>query len=305
MALGSGCVGAAAAVAWWLAFPQNSPAAMLIRALADIAAVVALGLVVVPAFDAQRYRAELAARAARPLIVVSAVWAMAELGRLFVGASEAAGSTLGRLSVRITVEFALDTAVGRAGVVCLASAAVVCLVATTSPGRVRPGSTAGVLATGAAAMGVAGRSLVGHLSESQLGGVAVAVHALAAAVWCGALAALVLTVTHRGQWARVLPRFSQVSLVCVVVLLVFGVLGAVVTLDSPAALYVTGYGRVLLAKIFVTVALVALASRNRAGWLPAARAHRATAGASGIRSRIELAVMTVALTLAAALAVTG
>jgi putative copper resistance protein D len=187
----------------------------------------------------------------------------------------------------------------------LAAAVVVCAVAVTAPGNGAPTSTAGVLAIGAAAIGVAGRSLVGHLSESPLGGVAVTVHALAAALWCGSLAALVLTVTHRGQWARVLPRFSQVSLGCVVVLLVFGLAGAVVTLNSPTDLYGTGYGRVLAAKIVVTVVLVVLAARNRAGWLPAARSHRATISVSRLRSRVELAIMAVALTLAAALAVTG
>jgi putative copper resistance protein D len=48
-----------------------------------------------------------------------------------------------------------------------------------------------------------------------------------------------------------------------------------------------------------------LAWRNRARWLPAARAHRTTASLSRSRSLTELAFMTVALTLAAALAVTG
>ena len=110
-------------------------------------------------------------------------------------------------------------------------------------------------ATGLAALGLTARSLVGHLSASIVGGFAVAVHVLAAAVWCGTLAALVLTVERRGQWARVLPRFSSVSLRCVVVLLVGGVAGAVVTLPSPAALYATGYGRVLAAKVVVTGAL--------------------------------------------------
>ena len=278
---------------------------MLVRAVADVSAVIALGLVVVPVMDAPRYRAELAGRAARPLVAVSALWVVAELVRLFLGASEAAGASYGRLGVALTVEFAVDTAVGRAGVVCLVCAAVVCAVAATAPKRILPGSTTGVIAKGAAAIGVAGRSLVGHLSENALGGLAVAVHALAAAVWCGVLAALVLVVTHRGQWARVLPQFSRMSLVCVLVLVAFGVIGAVVTLDSPAALYDTGYGRVLAAKLVVTVALVVLAARNRAGWLPAARAHRATAGASRLKSRVELALMGVALVLAAALAVTG
>lgn len=303
--LGALCVGVAAGVAWGLAYPQNSVALSVVRAVSDIAAVIALGLVVVPAFDVERYRGELAGRAARPLIVVSAVWAIAELVRLFVGAAEAAGSSAGRVGVRTAVVFAVDTAPGRAGLVCLAAAVVVCAVAVAAPGNGAPTSTAGVLAIGAAAIGVAGRSLVGHLSESPLGGVAVTVHALAAALWCGSLAALVLTVTHRGQWARVLPRFSQVSLGCVVVLLVFGLAGAVVTLNSPTDLYGTGYGRVLAAKIVVTVVLVVLAARNRAGWLPAARSHRATISVSRLRSRVELAIMAVALTLAAALAVTG
>jgi putative copper resistance protein D len=303
--LGAACVGIAALAAWSLAYPQNSLPISLIRAISDGAAVAALGLVVVPAFDVARHRRELADRAARPLIAVAAVWASAELVRLFAGAAEAAGTSVVLVGVRTTAVFAVDTAAGRAGLVCLAAAAVVGVVALAAPRGAEPGSAAGVVAVGAAAIGVAGRSLVGHLSDSPLGGVAVALHALAAALWCGSLAALVLTVTHRGQWARVLPRFSQVSLGCVAALLVFGVAGAVVTLNSPTDLYATGYGRVLAAKVVVTGVLVALAARNRAHWLPAARSHRAPVTVSRTRSRVELAIMAVALTLAAALAVTG
>jgi len=302
---GVACLVVAAVTAWGLAYPQNSLGTTLVRSTADCAAVVTLGLLLVPWFDDRRYRDGLADLAARPLTVVCAVWVVGELVRLFTGAAAAAGASTWRVGVRTTVEFAVDTAAGRADLVCLAAAAVVCVVTASAPGLARPGSAIGVVAVGSAALGIAGRSLVGHLSESPLGGVAVAVHALAAAVWCGTLAALVLTVTHRGQWARVLPRFSQASLGCVAVLLVFGVAGAFVTLESPAALFDTGYGRVLAAKIVVTAALVWLAWRNRAGWLPAAQSHRATAGASRTRSRIELAVMAVALTLAAALTVTG
>jgi putative copper resistance protein D len=103
----------------------------------------------------------------------------------------------------------------------------------------------------------------------------------------------------------VLPRFSQLSLMCVAALLVGGVLGAAVTIASPGQLYATGYGRLLSAKIAVTVVLVVMAYRNRTMWLPAARSHRATAVVSRSRSLVELAIMAVALTLAAALAVTG
>lgn len=88
-------------------------------------------------------------------------------------------------------------------------------------------------------------------------------------------------------------------------LLAGGVVGAAVTLASPAQLYATGYGRVVSAKVAVTAVLIVLAWRNRTMWLPAARSHRATAVVSRSRSRTELAIMAVALALAAALAVTG
>jgi putative copper resistance protein D len=149
------------------------------------------------------------------------------------------------------------------------------------------------------------RTITGHVSASALGAVAVAIHTLAAAMWCGTLAALVLTVEHRGQWARVLPRFSELSLLCVIALLAGGLTGALVAVDSVSQLFATGYGRVLLIKIVLTLVLIALAWSNRARWLPAAQSHRVTAYVSRSRSLTELAIMTVALTMAAALSVTG
>jgi copper resistance protein D len=273
----------------------------LVRAAADVSAVVALGLAIVPILDVDRYRGELIRRATGPLTIAGAIWLIAELLRLGVAAAQAAAVPLSRLGAHTAVDFALHTTPGRAGVVSTVAAALMCATVVAAP---RSAAT-NVAVAGFAAAGVAARPLTGHFSESALGGMAVAVHTLAAALWCGALAALVLTVEHRGQWARVLPRFSQLSLACVAALLVGGVLGAVVTLGAPSQLYATGYGRLLSAKVVVTVLLVLLAYRNRTMWLPAARAHRATAVVSRSRALVELAMMGVALTLAAALAVTG
>jgi copper resistance protein D len=294
-------VAVAAVVAWALARQQNSLAATLVRAVADGSAVVAFGLAAVPMLDVDRYRGELIRRATGPLTIASAIWLVAELLRLGVAAAQAAGVGFERLGVSTAVDFALHTAPGRSGLFSAVAAGLVCLAGTVAP---RSAST-NVAVAGFAAAGVAARPLTGHLSESALGGVAVAVHTLAAALWCGLLAALVLTVEHRGRWARVLPRFSQLSLWCVAALLVGGVLGAVLTIGSPSQLYATGYGRLLSAKVVVTVVLVLLAYRNRTMWLPAARSHRATAVVSRSRALFELAIMAVALTLAAALAVTG
>jgi putative copper resistance protein D len=294
-------VAVAAVVAWALARQQNSLAVTLVRAVADGSAVVAFGLAAVPMLDIDRYRGELIRRATGPLTIASAIWLVAELLRLGVAAAQAAAVPVSRLGVHTAVDFAVHTSPGRSGLFSAMAAALVCVTVVATP---RSSST-NVAVVGLAAAGVAARPLTGHLSESALGGVAVAVHTLAAALWCGALAALVLTVGHRGQWARVLPRFSRLSLVCVAALLVGGVLAAVATVGSPSQLYATGYGRVLSAKVAVTVVLVLLAYRNRTVWLPAARTHRATAVVSRSRALFELAIMAVALTLAAALAVTG
>lgn len=264
LACGVLVVAAVSLAAWSFAYPQNSLAGTLTRALTDCAAVITLGLAALPMLDIDRYRGELTRRATAPLAVAAAIWLGAELTRLIVAAAQAASVPVTRVGVHTATDFALATTAGRSGLLSIAAAAVVCHAAVAAP-RTPP---IAVAAAGVAAAGLAARTVAGHLSENPIGGVAVAVRALAAALLCGALAALLLTVDLRGQWARVLPRFSQMSLLCVAALLAGGVAGAVVTLDSPAQLYATGYGRVLSAKIAVMVALTVLAWRNRAGWLP-------------------------------------
>ncbi|SCX29088.1 CopD family protein [Mycolicibacterium fluoranthenivorans] len=287
-------------LAWALTYPQVAFGATVTRAAADVAAVVVLGLALVPMLDVPRYRDELAGRSAAAMTVAAALWLVAEVARLFTAAAATAAVPLSTLGVRTTVEYAISTVAGRADLISVLAAALV--GALTIWWRT---PAAGVAVAGIAAIGTTARTLAGHLSENAFGGIAVTLHALAAAVWCGLLAALVLTVGHRGQWARVLPRFSALSLWCVVVLLVGGIGSAVVTLDAPTQLWSTGYGRLVLAKVLFTAALLGLAWHNRTDWLPSARGHRVTAASSSRRSYTELALMTVALTLAAALAVTG
>ncbi|BBY74805.1 copper resistance protein D [Mycolicibacterium parafortuitum] len=292
----AGCV-----LSWALAYPASDLGASLARTVTDAAAVVTLGVAAVPLLEGPRHRHELRRRAVPALVAASATWVIAELVRLTLAAAEAAGRSVTDLGAQTAVSFATDTAAGRAGLLTVLAAAVVCAVTATRPHT----EWAVPVAVGAAAVGVVGHPLTGHLADSPVGGVAVAVHALAAALWCGVLAGLVLTVDHRGQWARVLPGFSRLSLACVAALLVGGLIGGVLILDAPAELYTTGYGRVLTAKVLLTGALVVLGWRNREFWLPAARTHRSTAGFSRSRAGLELALMAVALAAAATLSVTG
>ncbi|QZT62644.1 copper resistance D family protein [Mycolicibacterium austroafricanum] len=292
---------ASCVAAWALAYPAASLTAALPRAVADGAAVVTLGLAVVPVLDGPRYRDELVRRATAPLVLASAAWVVAELVRLALAGAEAAGTTVTGLGLREAWAFAAYTSPGRAGLLAVLAAAAVCAVTAAAP-RSGPACIAGA---GLACIGIVGHPLTGHLSGSVLGGVSIAVHALAAALWCGTLAGLVLTVDHRGQWARVLPRFSQLSLGCVAALLAGGIAAGVTVLGSPAALYATGYGRVLSVKIALTLVLIALAWRNRELWLPAARTHRSTAAVSRTRAYTELTLMAATLAAGAVLSVTG
>lgn len=287
-------------LAWAMARPVLPVAGAAVRAAADIAAVVALGLSVVPLLEEERRRGELAERARRPLIVVGAVWLIAELSQLAVLAAGAAGTGADSLTLTATMRFAVQTPSGRSALCGVVAAGVLSIAAVGRPGPVRDRC-----AMAAAAAGVAARTVTGHLSAGAVAGVAVVCHAVAAALWCGTLAALVLTVGSRGQWARLLPVFSRWAVWCVAALLAAGAVAAVALIDSPAQLYTTGHGRILLAKAAVSAVLLAVAWRNRAGWLAAAQRHRMGAAESGRRAVIELTLMAVVLTFAAALSVTG
>ncbi len=262
-----------------------------------------LGLALLPMLDEPRYRGELVRGAARPLVVVAVVWLIAEAVRVSLAASAAADIPLRRLPLHTALEFVTMTAGGRAMLLSVAAAAVVCLLAVLGP----TATAAQVTLAGAAAIGVAARAVTGHLADDPLGAVAVALHILAAAVWCGALVAVLLTVQHRGQWARVLPRFSQLALVLCGGAAGRGGGGCAGHGAAPAqcsAEYRIRPG-CCWPRASLAVALVGLGWHNRTRWTPAARAHRISAGQSTGRARREWALMVIALTLAAALAVTG
>ncbi len=293
-------VAVAVLLAWAMARPVMPIAVTAVRAVADIAAVVALGLSVVPLLEEDRRRGELSGRARRPLVVVGAVWLVAELSRLVLLAAGAAGTGADSLTLATTAQFATQTAAGRSALCGIAAAGALSVAAVVRPGPVRDRC-----AMTAAAAGVAARAVTGHVSGGVVAGAALVGHAVAAALWCGTLAAMVLTVRSRGQWARLLPVFSRWAVWCVAALLAAGSVAALALFDSPAQLYSTGHGRILLAKMVVSAALSGVAWRNRAVWLAVAQRHLIGAGESERRAVAELSLMAMALTFAAALSVTG
>ncbi|ANY22460.1 copper resistance D family protein [Gordonia terrae] len=163
-----------------------------------------------------------------------------------------------------------------------------------------------VLVVGAlAAIGVLATSIAGHAGNDSWGPFLIGAHALAAAWWCGLLAAMLISVRGRSGWARSLPVFSGRAPWAVGVLTVTGLISGLVEIDGPANLVSSGYGRILLAKAVVLVILVGLAAWHRRRWLPAVQRHRSSETASVRAAVVELAIMAVALGLAAGLSATA
>jgi copper transport protein len=142
------------------------------------------------------------------------------------------------------------------------------------------------------------------------------VHVLAASAWIGGLAVLVLALpaatrqlqqSDRTQLlAGVLARFSAMALVAVAVLLAGGVLQGLLQLEAVGDLWGTAFGRAIIVKSGLVVALLALGAANRRRVLPAlgrAAREREAPGRAGVLLRRTLRAE-VALGVAA-LAATG
>ncbi len=169
----------------------------------------------------------------------------------------------------------------------------------------RPAMAVPESAAAVTALGLLIGPVTGHLGQQTGGAIVVAVHVLAAGWWCGALAALALTVRGRKGWAMSLPLFSRYARWCVLVLFLTGVLAAFLELDSVDELVDTGYGRVLLAKTAGLTLLMVVAFDQQRRWLPAARNHRVGEDVSLRRAIVEVVLMAVVIGLAAGLGTTA
>jgi copper transport protein len=113
--------------------------------------------------------------------------------------------------------------------------------------------------------------MLGHASEAgsqtPLTVAADAVHLLAAALWLGGLAAILAMLWRQEPSEAVVTavrRFSPFAAGCVAILAATGLYQAYLRIETPAAILTTGYGRLLVAKVALVAAVLAVASRTRA-----------------------------------------
>ncbi len=298
-----------------LAGPDAAPLSSILRAAASLAGILTFGLAALVLLEDHRLRPALRNRVWQPLSAAAGVWAFAALGLSVALSADSANVPIDEVSLPMWGEYLGSVSTGRLLILVFASALACAALAGVQHLFDHQHTTLPLLAL--SALGLAGLPMAGHLSQQSLGAVAVLAHVLAAALWCGLLGAMALTLRRRGEWSRLLPRFSVAAFASVWVLLASGVLAALLQPTGGlrrdgsdpasilAALASTGYGRILLAKSVLLAALIVAGWWSRRHWVPKARAHRVTAEVSLRRACAEVAVMAAVLGLAAALATTS
>lgn len=147
-----------------------------------------------------------------------------------------------------------------------------------------------------------------------------AIHVAAMATWLGGLAALLLvlpaatrsatTPADRGRLlAGPLGRFSALALVMVALIMATGLIQAYVYVRHLDDLLTTGYGRAVLAKFLLLLAVIAIAAYNRRAVIPRLRRVAELGGSPGLPGvllrralRGEVALLAVVIGVTAALA---
>ncbi|MEV1172869.1 CopD family protein [Nonomuraea sp. NPDC049784] len=109
------------------------------------------------------------------------------------------------------------------------------------------------------------------------------IHVMGAAAWAGGLAATAVFVApHRDLLAVVLPRFSRIATVCLLMVGLSGLVNGLGTMaltpgvTLPDALLTSHYGVLVVVKTVLVAALVPLAAHIRFRLMPAVRRGRAT-----------------------------
>ena len=116
-----------------------------------------------------------------------------------------------------------------------------------------------------------GPSIAGHALDRGRSPIEVVddvVHVAAASVWLGGVLALGLALRAGGDRGALMRRFSGIAVVSVAVLALTGVVRALAELDTVSQLWTTGYGRALLVKTGLLLALVAIGWVNRYRLVP-------------------------------------
>ena len=221
-------------------------------------------------------------------------------------AASIAGAGLGKATNGTALSAILGTRFGHVRLAQLIVAEVIAIAAVWAPS---PGGAKwlkrgiGVLALALAVT----PGLSGHAgAKGTLEVIADTGHVLAASVWVGGLATVMLGLGLAGERRRelarnVFPRFSRLVLWAVGVLLVSGTIGGLSGVDHLNELWNTTYGKLLLAKISIALVLIGFGVFNRR----AVRGLSNAKAAPGFLSWLQRSVAAEFVLMAVAIGVTS
>ncbi|MDG4782384.1 cytochrome c oxidase assembly protein [Micromonospora sp. WMMD961] len=198
-------------------------------------------------------------------------WATAALTLMVLTVSDLLGQPLETLKPATVVSFATTISQGQSLMLQAGLALTVALLA-------RVGVSRGLAATVTtlALVAVLPPAFTGHAAGAgnhQIAVTSLALHVLAATVWVGGLAAL-LMVRRSRLLADAAVRYSRLALGCFVAVTVSGAANAAVRLGAVEQLWQSRYGWLVLGKLAALLILGALGAAHRSRTLPALRAGR-------------------------------
>lgn len=270
----------------------------LVRVVLDMAAVVTVGLSLLPlliGFDRPKLAEGVLAGTRRVTVASALTWAVAALVALVLQTAEL------RLSQSVTVaavwEYVRTVGAGKA-LVAVFLFALLC--AGLAAWTVRKGeSVPAELRAAAALFTLLPLPVTGHAMDwtwHDLTMVSMELHVLAAVSWTGGLAAVVvLLAANRTLLAHALPRFSRLAGICLAVSAVTGLFNGFAELAlTPGGslwrdLVTTGYGILVVLKVACVVLLALFGAHIRWRLLPGILRHQRTAVAG--LAAAELAIM--------------
>jgi putative copper resistance protein D len=244
-------------------------------------------------------------RPVRRLLAVAALTALAaSLAGVSVQTAMMTGSASGATDIVSLSQVLRDTATGHAALARLA--AIILALCVVGAGRLSAARLSLLAALGAVALGSLAWNGHGVMNDGVLGAAhlgADILHLLAAGAWLGALlplCAMLLRPADSSSVAAALARFSALGPIVVGVVLASGLVNGWF-LVGPAhleAVLTSAYGRLLLAKVALFVAMLVLAALHRfrlapalAGGAPPSRVLRALRLSMLTETALGLAVL--------------
>ncbi|GIH99536.1 CopD family protein [Planobispora takensis] len=280
----------------------------VLRVLLDLAAVAVVGLSFLPkllGFD-DPDRTEPVMRRARPM-AVSFAWAWAVLALLTIVFMTAELNPGVFPTPGMIAEYVDEVGAGQGllfSAACALTYAGIGLLAVRFGEKV-PAELRIVIAL----FGLLPIPVTGHAVDSVWHDpimVSMELHVLGAAAWTGGLTVIALLVARdRELLARILPRFSRLATLALVVVGLSGLVNGLATMaltpgtELPGALLTSEYGLLVLAKVALTALLIPLAAHIRFRLLPPIRRREGTAVAAWAAA--EVTVMGLAYGVAVAL----